>query len=206
MNTTNNLQSTNAQTKTNYTGDSSESTKLNNSQRSKINYVRLNLTMLESKYGFINWRFLFSQMEQSSRKIDEILLENTDYLEQIELLFKRHDLETIDNYLCWSTIARFLPYLGSNFRHTFTDFRRKIPDPPSSISSTAAEQEMENFRKILLNDFNLFNNGKNADDYQLIDQYRKRKNIDSLSPSSGRMFLSRYVAFLLIFKIDEFCL
>lgn len=49
-------------------------------------------------------------------QINELLLESTDYLEQIELLFKRHDLITIDNYLCWATIARFLPYLGSNFR------------------------------------------------------------------------------------------
>ena len=49
-------------------------------------------------------------------QINELLLEGTDYLEQIELLFKRHDLTTIDNYLCWATVARFLPYLGSNFR------------------------------------------------------------------------------------------
>lgn len=121
MNSKNNLQQQNdlqSSIKTNYSSDPLPSS-LDRQQRSKTNYIRLNLTVLEDKYNFINWRYLFSLMETSvqhkegDREINELLLESTDYLEQIELLFKRHDLVTIDNYLCWATIARFLPYLGN---------------------------------------------------------------------------------------------
>lgn len=177
-----NLQAT---SKTNYSTSDSVPPVLNQQQRSKTTYIRLNLTTLETKYNFINWRFLFDQMELSSqRKINELLLENTDYLEQIELLFKRHDLITIDNYLCWATVARFLPYLGSNFRRTFTDFRRKIPDPPVPNDL----QQVEDAASNLFNNLNLLNNDNDVDGIKLLDRYRRRKNS---ATTAGRMFLSR---------------
>ena len=167
-----------------------ESIKTTNSSadqlRSKTNYMKLNLTTLEDRFGFINWRFLFNLMQLNSEqaKIDELLLENTDYLQQIELLFKRHDLITIDNYLCWATTARFLPYLGLNFRRTFSEFKRKVPEPPSASASDLPQMET--------NLFNNLNYLKNDDDYfkyHLLDKYKRRKN----SPSAtGRLYLSRW--------------
>lgn len=60
-----NLQSS-AAIKTNYSSDSSPQPL--NQARSKTAYIRLNLTVLEEKYNFINWRFLFGLMESSAQR------------------------------------------------------------------------------------------------------------------------------------------
>lgn len=182
-NMNNNLNANSKAIKTNYSSDTVSSV-LN--QRPKTAYIRLNLTTLESRFDFIDWKFLFSLMEESSkRKINELLLETTDYLEQIELLFKRHDLVTIDNYMNWATIARFLPYLGSNFRRPFTEFRRRMPN--DALPNYDLQQQSRLFKSLSLH--NLFNKiSDDSTDYHLLNSY-KRKN----SPGTiGRMFLSRW--------------
>ena len=97
--------------------------------------------------------------------------------------------------MCWATVARFLPYLGSNFRRPFSEFRRKIPIEIISNDS----QQTSLFYNLDLN--NLFNIRSNNDiDYQLLNRY-KRKNS---AATTGRMFLSRWKGieiylFLLLF-------
>ena len=54
--------------KTNY---SSETPSALNQARSKTAYIRLNLTVLEEKYNFINWRFLFALMETSGQRKED---------------------------------------------------------------------------------------------------------------------------------------
>ena len=83
-----NLQPNESAIKTNYSGDSPQT--LNPTTRSKTPYIRLNLTMLEERYNFINWRFLFGLMEASSsqgKENDKRLVVNTTYRIGIVLLF-----------------------------------------------------------------------------------------------------------------------
>ena len=54
--------------KTNYSSDSPPAL---NQARSKTAYIRLNLTVLEDKYNFINWRFLFALMEASAQRRED---------------------------------------------------------------------------------------------------------------------------------------
>lgn len=64
----------------------------------------------------------------AGRKIQQVLVESNDYLTQVGLMIVQHSPQTADNYLCWATVARFLPYLGAHFRRLYADFRRKVPD------------------------------------------------------------------------------
>lgn len=91
--------------------------------------IRISTDELEANYGFINWTKLFVLFkEHSGFAINEILLDTKEYIDEMPGLFARHKPETIDNFFCWSSIARFMPYLGPQFRRLYTDFRREVPD------------------------------------------------------------------------------
>lgn len=85
------------------------------------------------------------KVKNSSFDIQELLLDSKEYLVEIMGLFQRHSSTTIDNYFCWATIARFMPYLGPQFRRLYTDFRREVPD----LSSPGPEPKTETGRIFL---------------------------------------------------------
>ena len=91
--------------------------------------LHISVEELDEEYNFLDWNKIFEYLNESTGVyIDEILIDSKEYLNEMKSLFGRHSKETIDNYFCWGTLARFLPYLGSNFRRLYLDFRREIPD------------------------------------------------------------------------------
>lgn len=88
----------------------------------------------------MKWNRIFDYLNESTGTfIDEILIDSKEYLQEMKALFFRHSRETIDNYFCWSTLARFLPYLGPQFRRLYLDFRREIPDLSESNVGAGGE-------------------------------------------------------------------
>lgn len=121
---------------------SSSSAEQKGPQLSQQNHqmVKLNVSELEKEFGFLKWSKVFNYLEeQTSIRITEILTDSKDYLNEVSQLFARHSLQTIDNYFCWAYVARFLPYLGPQFRRLYTDFRREMPDLTGSTNDPRSE-------------------------------------------------------------------
>ncbi|KAI1280597.1 Membrane metallo-endopeptidase-like 1 [Halotydeus destructor] len=114
--------------------------------RGRPQYVKMTIKQLDTEYGFINWTRIVTLFNQTNGQfIDEVLIDSKEFLTEISNLFARHSLDTIDNYFCWASIDRFMPYLGPRFRRTQTDFRREVPD----LSSTGSEPRTESGRSFL---------------------------------------------------------
>lgn len=103
--------------------------------------IRISVEELSEEFNFLKWNKIFDYLNESTGTyIDEILIDSKEYLYEMKALFSRHSRETIDNYFCWGTIARFLPYLGTQFRRLYLDFRREIPDLSESSPGGSGEQ------------------------------------------------------------------
>ena len=108
--------------------------------------VRISIDELQQDFAFIDWSKLMTLFsEVSGFEITELLLDSKEYLDEMMGLFSRHRPRTIDNFFCWSSIARFMPYLGPQFRRLYTDFRREVPD----LSSPGSEPKTESGRVFL---------------------------------------------------------
>jgi predicted metalloendopeptidase len=161
-----------------------------NSQSSgsrKVHYERVQPEDLQKSHSYLNWTRLLRQMERvSGSQINKILVESNEHLVQVGQLIERHSRRTVENYLCWATVARFLPYLGSHFRRLYADFRRKVPD---LSQNTDAPLEFANplnqkvasahVRKQKANGFSVRRSGRS-------ELLRKSGS------GSGRLFLSRW--------------
>lgn len=96
---------------------------------------RIPLAVLDKDYSFINWTRMFSLLP-GPPNVTDVYVQDVSYLEALKELFSRHSKETIDNYLCWSFAARFLPYSTRKMKKVYEDFKRSIPDSPSSNLDT----------------------------------------------------------------------
>lgn len=99
---------------------------------------RIPLTQLDSEYPFINWTRTFSLLP-GPPKVTHVYVQDMSYLQALKELFSRHSRETIDNYLCWTFIARSLPYSSKEMKNVYEDFKRQIPDSGSGSGSSATD-------------------------------------------------------------------
>jgi len=100
-----------------------------NSTNSQNMFVNITIDELDVKYGSIKWKKMFEQIFKTANvETNEILIFSKDYISELVKLVDKYSPKTIDNYLCWTLIARYMPYLGPQFRRLFSDFRAKVPD------------------------------------------------------------------------------
>lgn len=101
---------------------------------------QMTLGELDAEFPFMNWTRSFSFLPISSSvnisSATTIYIQKKEYLRSLTELFSRHSRKTIDNYLCWSFVARFLPYMGNTVRKLYEDFRRDVPEPDDSRSES----------------------------------------------------------------------
>lgn len=77
----------------------------------------------------INWTKLFNKIfDEANVTHSNVLIYSKQYLLQLNQLLNSYPRRTVDNYLCWTLIARYLPYLGPQFRKLFAEFRSRVPD------------------------------------------------------------------------------
>lgn len=110
-------------------------------------YLKLTIDEMNEKYPLINWTLFFGYIyeaasitqrqsmaaNQTTAHLSEVLIHNSEFMQELMELLGRYTssksrLKILDNYLCWALVARFLPYLGPNFRRLYADFRTKVPD------------------------------------------------------------------------------
>ena len=98
-------------------------------------FFKLTIEQMENSFKSIKWKKLFGFLFEASQvETNEIMINSKDYLTQLMKLIDSYSETTIDNYLCWSFIARYLPYLGPHFRRLFSEFRTKVPEMSSESS------------------------------------------------------------------------
>lgn len=172
------------------TASSASSAQLNSQSTTarKVHYERVKPIDLQRSHSFLNWSRLLNRMERiSGARIKQILVESNDHLIQVGHLIERHSRRSVENYLCWATIARFLPYLGSHFRRLYADFRRKVPDltqnADAPLEFASFRQTKSTFIRSTVSGFGL----RPRNDW--IGWPMRRSGGGG---SSGRLFLSRW--------------
>ena len=100
------------------------------------------LDELQSQFSWINWTKLLGTIErQTNVSIDELVIETyyIDYFKQLGILLKRYPSRTVDSYLSWCHVSKYILYLGPTFKRMYTDFRKEVPEIPEP--NTDAEPE-----------------------------------------------------------------
>ena len=95
---------------------------------------KVSLSFLDSEYDFINWTKTFNLLP-GPPNVTHVYIQDLTYLDALKDLFSRHSRETIDNYLCWTFVARFLPYSSRKMKKVYEEFKRQIPESASTTSS-----------------------------------------------------------------------
>ena len=81
-------------------------------------------------FSFMDWEKSVAHFEQHSKvPITHVYVQNAEYLKQLSALLSRHSAETVDNFLSWSFMARFLPYASTGLQKIYEDFRKEVPEP-----------------------------------------------------------------------------
>ena len=106
------------------------------------------LTFLDSEYNFINWTRTFGLLP-GPPNVTHVYVQDIAYLQALKELFKRHSKETIDNYLCWSFFARFLPYSTRRMKRVYEEFKRQIPDSSGSLLTSGSSPTDSSSRHLL---------------------------------------------------------
>lgn len=85
---------------------------------------------LSREFPLMDWKKSISQFEQHSKvPITRIYVQNPEYMRQLSVLVAKTSPQTIDNFMCWSFMARFLPYAPPALRKIYEDFRKEVPEP-----------------------------------------------------------------------------
>lgn len=98
-------------------------------------FFKLTIDEMNDSFQSIKWNKLFGFLFIASEvETNEIMVNSKDYLTQLMKVIDSYSLTTIDNFLCWTFIARYLPYLGPHFRRLFSEFRTRVPEMSSETS------------------------------------------------------------------------
>lgn len=88
----------------------------------------MNITQLQETFPHINWTYFFNRLADiGGTRPERICIENREYLANLSNIFDNQNKQIINDYLCWSILARFVDYLGSQFKRLLVEFRRKVP-------------------------------------------------------------------------------
>lgn len=88
----------------------------------------MNTTELDETFPHLNWSLILNRLGTlAGTKIERVCIENREYLANLSKLFEVQSRRTVSDYISWSILARFIDYLGSQFRRYSSEFRRKVP-------------------------------------------------------------------------------
>ncbi|RWS30738.1 Membrane metallo-endopeptidase-like 1 [Leptotrombidium deliense] len=104
-------------------------------------YHRMLIEELNRDFNFTNWTRIIQLMTlETKHDIPAVIIDHKEYLYELNILFSRYSKQTVDNYLCWAQVAKFLPYLGPRFRRIYADFRREVPDLSQGVDSLTSSR------------------------------------------------------------------
>lgn len=106
------------------------------------NPVYLTLDDLQSNFSWINWTKLFKLTKKYTKStINELVIENNyiGYFKQLGTLLNKYPSKTVDSYLSWCHVSKYILYLGPTFKRMYNDFRKEVPEIPDP--NTDAEPE-----------------------------------------------------------------
>jgi membrane metallo-endopeptidase-like protein 1 len=81
-------------------------------------------------FSFMDWKKSVAHFQQFSKvPVTHVYVQNSEYMRKLSVLLSRYSAETVDNFLSWSFIARFLPYASTGLRKIYEEFRKEVPEP-----------------------------------------------------------------------------
>lgn len=102
--------------------------------------MNISTSQLATDFTLFRWPTFFrlALEEPANVSLSHVLIHSHEYLRSlIDLLTLknnggRYRRQTVVNYLCWSVVAKYMPYLGGTFRHLSSEFQAKA----SSVLAT----------------------------------------------------------------------
>lgn len=90
-------------------------------------FINISLVELNEEFPSLKWqRFFEFAFNDSEISVSHALIHSKEYFASLVDLLARHPSRTVLNYLGWSIIAKYMPYLGQQFKHLSTEFQQKI--------------------------------------------------------------------------------
>lgn len=82
---------------------------------------------MEEEFPSLKWtRFFEFALHEANVTMKHALIHSHEYFRSLISILEGHSRRTVMNYLGWSIIAKYMPYLGQQFKHLSSEFQQKI--------------------------------------------------------------------------------
>lgn len=82
---------------------------------------------MQKEFPSFDWKVFFEHISSEANvTITNALIHSKEYFRSLLNLLETHSSETINNYLGWTIIIKYLPYLADEFRRLSSEFQDKV--------------------------------------------------------------------------------
>ena len=90
-------------------------------------FSNVSLEEMEKEFHAFKWKtFLGYIFKESNITATHALIHSKEYFHSLLNLIESHSSQTVDNYLGWCLMVKYMPFLGQHFRHLSSEFQEKI--------------------------------------------------------------------------------
>ncbi|KAJ6219977.1 hypothetical protein RDWZM_005789 [Blomia tropicalis] len=90
-------------------------------------FIRLSFDQMEEEFPRIKWKEFFKfALKDANVSATYVLTQTKEYFHSLMAIMERANDRTLINYMGWSIIAKYMPYMGSQFKHLSSELQQKI--------------------------------------------------------------------------------
>lgn len=90
-------------------------------------FVNVSIDQMNELFPEIKWTKYFEHaFGEANVTVDHALIHSKEYFAMLIVLINSTSTRTLNNYFGWSIVAKYLPYLGPQFKHMSSEFQQKI--------------------------------------------------------------------------------
>ena len=94
---------------------------------------------MERELPNIKWRQFFDiVLQEANVTTTHAFIHSKEYFRSLIDILENHSPRTVINYLGWSIIAKYMPYLGQQFKHLSSEFQQKILITDTDVSEASS--------------------------------------------------------------------
>lgn len=92
---------------------------------------------MDREFSYVKWKQYFQfALHEANITVTHALIHSKDYFRSLIDILQSSSNRTVMNYLGWSIVAKYMPYLGQQLRHLSSEFQQRILVSDTDVSES----------------------------------------------------------------------